>query len=87
MFNYADKALSSTSLSSNQATIKNNLITGIENAMRGSMARAAPGANAYVISGSNISIMAGKFTSNGFNGNALISANVSIKIPNHIESK
>jgi hypothetical protein len=44
--------------------------------MRGSMTRAAPGANAYVISGSNISIMAGKFTSNGYNGNAIISANV-----------
>jgi hypothetical protein len=78
LFNYVDYAMSSSSLSSNQATIKKNLITGIENALRGSMTQAAPGANAYILSGSTISIMAGKFTSNGYNGNALVSANVSI---------
>lgn len=74
LFNFADNILGSLIYvnDTQQAIIKHDIQLGIEYALRGSLIDEAPGDDAYIIEGTNISIMAGKVTSNGYNGTATL---------------
>lgn len=79
---FADNSLSAINLveSAKQATVRANVLIGIENALRGSMVQVAPGAPAYIINGSNISILSSKITAKGYKGQAEISFKVGVSL-------
>ena len=80
LFSYADNVLSSISIveSSLQSTYKRTIQYGFEYIIRGSMIDQAPGGSAYSLTGTNLSILSSKITSNGFQGNATASGLVKI---------
>lgn len=73
---YADRTLSHLSSFTNQNTTKTKLFEGVENILRGSMSKLAPGDQAYSLSGTNLSIMCGKITASGYNGTAIFNPTV-----------
>ena len=70
LFKYADNVLGSLSLvdDTTEANIRQQVQIGIQNALRGSIIDEATGDSAYTHEGTNLSIIALRVTSNGFNG-------------------
>ena len=78
-FKFADHCLSALNLvgKSQQWSMRKSIQTGMANLIKGSMIHVAPGDAAYSIDGTNIAIISGKITANGYQGSAKISPLVS----------